>query len=112
MIVLRFLLCVQDPQPYHLEGARLFQNVSKACPQAYEAPAQMEKLETSEDCLYLNVYGGRLPGAAKPDDALWPVMLWIHGGSFVVGSAQTDIFGPEFLVEKVSWGGERIEKWM
>ncbi|XP_309933.5 esterase B1 [Anopheles gambiae] len=90
----------EDPQPYQLEGARLFQNVSKACPQAYEAPAQMEKLETSEDCLYLNVYGGRLPGAAKPDDALWPVMLWIHGGSFVVGSAQTDIFGPEFLVEK------------
>ncbi|XP_050079741.1 esterase B1-like [Anopheles maculipalpis] len=86
----------EDPQPYHFAGARLFRNVSKACPQAYEAPAHMDKLETSEDCLYLNVY--------TANDALdgerWPVMLWIHGGSFVVGSSETDIFGPEFLVEK------------
>uniref|UniRef100_A0A182P017 COesterase domain-containing protein n=1 Tax=Anopheles epiroticus TaxID=199890 RepID=A0A182P017_9DIPT len=88
----------EDPQPYQFEDVWLFQNVSKACPQAYEAPAHLAPLETSEDCLYLNVYGG---GTGKrPDDALWPVMVWIHGGSFVVGSAQTDIFGPEFLVEK------------
>ncbi|XP_049294546.1 esterase B1-like [Anopheles funestus] len=86
----------EDPQPYHFEGARLFRNVSYACPQAYEAPAHMDKLQTSEDCLYLNVY----TGSDAADGSLRPVMLWIHGGSFVVGSSETDIFGPEFLVEK------------
>lgn len=40
-------------------------------------------LPESEDCLYLNVFapGGSVPGADKP------VMFWIHGGSFQLGSA-------------------------
>ena len=36
--------------------------------------------ETSEDCLYLNVWS-----AAAPDDRA-PVMVWIHGGAHVVGN--------------------------
>lgn len=35
----------------------------------------------SEDCLFLNVY---TPAA---DERKRPVMLWIHGGSYVIGSA-------------------------
>uniref|UniRef100_A0A182MXR0 Carboxylic ester hydrolase n=1 Tax=Anopheles dirus TaxID=7168 RepID=A0A182MXR0_9DIPT len=71
----------EDPRPYQFEGARLFQNVSKACPQAYAGLT--DKLdETSEDCLYLNVYT-RLPDRDESNAALWPVLLWIHGGSFV-----------------------------
>ena len=37
---------------------------------------------TSEDCLYLNIWTPAAPG----DAARLPVMLWIHGGGFVVGS--------------------------
>ncbi|XP_068941911.1 cocaine esterase-like [Petaurus breviceps papuanus] len=37
----------------------------------------------SEDCLYLNIY---VPGHAK-EGARLPVMLWIHGGGLIFGSA-------------------------
>ncbi|XP_043837719.1 cocaine esterase-like [Dromiciops gliroides] len=39
----------------------------------------------SEDCLYLNIY---TPAHAK-EGARLPVMVWIHGGGFVLGSAST-----------------------
>jgi para-nitrobenzyl esterase len=39
-----------------------------------------------EDCLYLNVY---TPAA---DDARRPVMVWIHGGGFVIGSGAQSIY--------------------
>lgn len=49
------------------------------CPQLTDGP-----LETNEDCLQLNVWRPATPGPH-------PVMLWIHGGGFVAGSAvQTD----------------------
>lgn len=38
----------------------------------------------SEDCLALDVYA---PAGAGPDDAERPVMVWIHGGANVWGSA-------------------------
>jgi para-nitrobenzyl esterase len=42
---------------------------------------------TSEDCLYLNIWA---PGAAS--DGPWPVMVWLHGGGFQLGSGANPSF--------------------
>ncbi|MBH0219747.1 carboxylesterase family protein, partial [Listeria monocytogenes] len=45
------------------------------------------------DCLTMNIY---VPSAATTQNRL-PVMVWIHGGAFVTGSAQTE-GNPNFLL--------------
>jgi hypothetical protein len=40
----------------------------------------------SEDCFFLNVY---VPATVQPDSPPLPVMVWIHGGGFQSGSANT-----------------------
>ncbi|MCU1352869.1 MAG: Carboxylesterase type [Acidimicrobiales bacterium] len=58
-------------------------------PCAPQNPSALEKLlgsppvEWDEDCLRLNVW---TPGC---DDARRPVMVWLHGGSFIFGSGAT-----------------------
>jgi para-nitrobenzyl esterase len=54
-----------------------------------ELLAGRERLETSEDCLYLNVWTTDLPTAMKE-----PVMVWIHGGGNVEGSSQIPPLAP------------------
>lgn len=48
---------------------------------------------TSEDCLFLNIYA---PRETHPRSRL-PVMVWIHGGGFIVG--QGEVFDPTRMVE-------------
>nr|QCC89024.1 carboxylesterase 9 [Meteorus pulchricornis] len=49
----------------------------------------------SDDCLHLNVYSPHLnPQVPKA------VMVWIHGGAFICGSADDDLYGPDYLIEK------------
>jgi para-nitrobenzyl esterase len=43
--------------------------------------------DTSEDCLFLNVY------TPKADDGKRPVMVWIHGGGFVFGTGASRGYG-------------------
>jgi para-nitrobenzyl esterase len=53
-----------------------------ACPQHENSVFSLSVGEQDEDCLYLNVWSPAL----RETDAL-PVMVWIHGGGFVSGSA-------------------------
>lgn len=75
----------QDPEPWTEE--RLCMAFSPAAPQSssvgtgfYEKEFFPIDAETSEDCLYLNVW----TPAASADERL-PVMVWIHGGAYMQG---------------------------
>ena len=48
----------------------------------------------SEDCLYLNVWTPGLDGAKRP------VMVWIHGGAFVLGAGSEPLYDGRRLSER------------
>ncbi|KAF5273121.1 hypothetical protein FQA39_LY07611 [Lamprigera yunnana] len=72
-------------------------DATKEAPQCYQRHMiRFNEIDGSEDCLYLNVY---MPQKTKHFGKL-PVMIWIHGGSFVCGSSREELCGPEFLMSK------------
>lgn len=56
----------------------------------------LRRLNTTEDCLRLSL---TLPGDVTPDDRR-PVMVWIHGGSYVFGAGDAAIYDAKALVEE------------
>uniref|UniRef100_A0A182M0X3 Carboxylic ester hydrolase n=1 Tax=Anopheles culicifacies TaxID=139723 RepID=A0A182M0X3_9DIPT len=64
-------------------------------PSGYQFNKLLNKIVGSEDHLYINVFTKEL----KPDK-LRPVMLWIHGGAFMRGSSGTEMYGPDYLIQK------------
>ncbi len=75
-------------------GVRDATRFAPVCPQA---PTQIELLmgatmgEQSEDCLYLNVWTPGFDGAKRP------VMMWIHGGAFMIGAGSQSVYNGELL---------------
>lgn len=49
----------------------------------------------SEDCLYLNVWTPKEPGAGKR-----PVMVWVYGGSFIGGTSAIPLYDGAALARK------------
>lgn len=56
-----------------------------------DATIQTAATETSEDCLYLNIWRPKKAGS-------YPVMVWIHGGGLLLGSAAWPIYEGTSLV--------------
>jgi len=73
------------PQPWTQPRAMV--EFAPGCPQKPDELFGGPK-ETSEDCLYLNVWT-----AAQGDDEKRPVMMWIHGGGFVQGAGSLPSYG-------------------
>ncbi|PZC78162.1 hypothetical protein B5X24_HaOG200122 [Helicoverpa armigera] len=81
----------QPPKPW--DGVREAKEFGPKCIQ-YDSFIKAGLLG-SEDCLYLNVYTPKV----NPDKPL-PVMFWVHGGAFMTGGSNDDLYGPEFLLRK------------
>jgi para-nitrobenzyl esterase len=66
------------------DGTRDALEYGKTCMQTTGKKGAM-----SEDCLFLNVWRPQRPG-------VFPVMVWIHGGGYVMGSGSESSFGMNY----------------
>jgi para-nitrobenzyl esterase len=79
--------CAPEPAPPWAGVRKAVEFDASAPQQAMILPLPgMDVGAMDEDCLYLNVY---TPAA---DAARRPVMVWIHGGGFVIGSGSQPIY--------------------
>ena len=73
----------QAPQPV-IPWSGVKQTTAFALPCAQDSGAAAE---SSEDCLYLNIWTSAISDGEKR-----PVMVWIHGGGFDRGAPSSDVF--------------------
>ncbi|XP_061709463.1 carboxylesterase 4A-like [Cydia pomonella] len=76
--------------PQSWEGIRQATEYGSICAQ-YDSVFKLFK--GSEDCLFLNVF-------TKPRHGRTPVMVFIHGGTYLTGSGNDDLYGPKFIVQQ------------
>jgi len=73
------------------EGVRDASEDGEVCPQWDISQGQVVG---DEDCLVLNVYTPRLDGKKRA------VMVYFHGGAFIIGGGANFFFGPGYLLEQ------------
>ena len=58
-----------------------------------------DQFQQSEDCLSLNIY---TPNELNHENEKLPVMVWIHGGGFQIGSGSMALYNGEHLAESAN----------
>jgi para-nitrobenzyl esterase len=83
----------RPPQaPPSWSGVRSALDMGPACPQLIDDdPTENNDAVMAEDCLTVNVW------TPRADDRKRPVMFWIHGGAYVVGSSRNTFYDGENL---------------
>lgn len=86
------------PVPVALEGSVDATGAGFACPQLGVVSVQLggSMPPQQEDCLFLNVWSP----LATPPEGGWPVMVYIHGGSFTGGSGGEAIYDGALLASR------------
>ena len=84
----------QEPESWKIP--LLCDKFGSSCP-SYPASTDLDlQLETfDEDCLYLNVWT-----PAESQDSRLPVMVYVHGGSFLTGSAAKTFYNGAYLAKR------------
>ncbi|MBK5222259.1 MAG: carboxylesterase/lipase family protein [Acidimicrobiia bacterium] len=79
----------RPPQPVEpWDGVRDALELAPSCPQPTERPPGWpQEHSIDEDCLYLNVWT-----PALADGGARPVMVWIHGGGYAIGSGSWPLY--------------------
>nr|XP_029731686.1 esterase B1-like [Aedes albopictus] len=77
-------------------GNQNFTKLGSVCPQVDDLNVVTQILG-DEDCLFLDVY--RPNGASGDISQRLPVLVFIHGGSFSVGSSTSDFHGVDLLID-------------
>jgi carboxylesterase type B len=96
----------KPPQPYIPEPGSVFKATKPGlpCPQQlgqWNPPLTLLNVTTvSENCLNLNIARPSLKNASVIPKDGFPVMLWIHGGSFWVGSNMEPTHMPDGLIRE------------
>jgi para-nitrobenzyl esterase len=90
----------KEPQPVKpWQGVRAADRFAPACMQKQYSPNQGSwnrgLINTSEDCLYLNVW---TPAASNTDKL--PVMVWIYGGGGINGGTAEPIYDGNAMAKK------------
>jgi para-nitrobenzyl esterase len=75
-----------------------WQGVKDALKYGASAPQENSRLEETgnqnEDCLFLNIW------SPSPDAKKRPVMFWIHGGGFIIGTGSSSLYNGAHLAMK------------
>ncbi|OAK53714.1 carboxylesterase/lipase family protein [Rhodococcoides kyotonense] len=82
----------RPPQPW--TEPRECRSFGAIAPQSRNGPVPIDQaIPMSEDCLSLNIW------APEPDGAPRPVMVWIHGGAYSIGSSAQSVYDGRNLAE-------------
>lgn len=60
---------------------------------------ETSKVIGSEDCLYLNIFVPQISDEQQKSKKL-PVLVVVHGGAFIAGSSDSELFAPDYLLEQ------------